>query len=170
MFNWLILGSMPGPWLPGDQAETGPYPSQAAPSRHSPNRKGNWHWIAQPADVHRSYAGLVSFTLPSRKGKTPKLPCNYWEPQEKSEKYSLWVESLMTTIQTIPGFCLLSYRRKEERKEVFKNLLVKVLKPLLLTKWFCKPSVALCSSPWAEGLVENVFPPSLFPIVSGIHY
>lgn len=119
MFNWLILGSMPGPWLPGDQAETGPYPSQAAPSWHSPNRKGNWHWIAQPADVHHSYAGLVSFILPSRKGKTPKLPCNYWEPQEKSEKYSLWVESLMTTIQTIPGFCLLSYRRKEERKEVF---------------------------------------------------
>ena len=38
---------------------------------------------------------------------------------------------------------------------------MKVLKSLL-TKWFCEPSVALCSLPWAEGLVENVFPSS-FP-------
>lgn len=50
------------------------------------------------AHVHRSYAGLISFSVPFRKEKIAQLPYNDWEPQGKGEKYSLCTRESKTTI------------------------------------------------------------------------
>ena len=47
--------------------------------------------MAQPADVHRSCAGLVSLAALPEKGKYLSCPVITENLKEKSEKYSLWV-------------------------------------------------------------------------------
>lgn len=91
----------------------GPAPPRLPPEAF-PYRKWDWYRMAQPADVHHSCAGLVSFASLPEKGKYLNCPVITENLKEKVKSTACESESNDHSLNNT-RLCLLGYRRKGEK-------------------------------------------------------